>query len=70
MGLFIIWKAFCSYQVKKKTTKRKNTNKNDVNVQKWHFAQAIEIAALGFAALTNHIMALGFSKEITFLLME
>ena len=50
---------------------KKNTNKNDVNVQKWHFAQAI--VALGFAALTNHIMALGFSKEIKdmkFLLME
>ena len=26
-------------------------------------AQVNEIAALGFAALTNQIMALGFSKE-------
>ena len=26
-------------------------------------AQANEITALRFAALTNHIMALGFSKE-------
>ena len=37
MGLFIIWKTFCSYQVEKKqnkTTKqkRKQTNENDVNV--------------------------------------
>ena len=53
------------FQVKKKkpTKKKRKTNKNDVNAQKWHFAQAIGIAALGFAALTNHIVALGFSKE-------
>ena len=54
------------FQVNKKKTnqkKKRKTNKNDVNAQKWHFAQAIGIAALGFAALTNHIVALGFSKE-------
>ena len=53
------------FQVKKKkpTTKKRKTIKNDVNAQKWHFAQAIGIAALGFATLTNHIVALGFSKE-------
>ena len=50
-GLFTIWTAFCSYQVKKKqnktTKQKKQTNKNDVNAQKWHFAQASEIAAFG-----------------------
>ena len=42
------------------TTEQKKTNKNDVNDQKWHFAQANEIAALGFVALSDHILALGF----------
>ena len=58
MGLF---QAKKKKQPKKQTNKQ--TNKNDVNAQKWHFAQAIGIAALGFAALTNNIVALGFSKE-------
>ena len=31
MGLSIIWKAFCSYQVKKKNNQTKK-NKNQVNV--------------------------------------
>ena len=67
MGLFQV--------KKKKTTKKKQTNKqtnkNDVNAQKWHFAQAIGIATLGFAALTNHIVALDFQKkDMKFLLME
>ena len=62
------------FQVKKKKTnqkKKRKTNKNDVNAQKWHFAQAIGIAALGFAALTNHVVALDFQKkDMKFLLME
>ena len=62
MGLLIIWKAISSHQLKKKTAeqKKKKTTKSDVNVQKWHFAQANEIAALGFVALSDHILALGF----------
>lgn len=59
MGLFIVWKAFGSYQVKKTKQPNKKPNKNDVNVPKCHFAQANEITAIGFVALTNHIMALG-----------
>ena len=61
MGLFIIWKAISSHQLKKKTAEqKKTTTKIDVNVQKWHFAQANEIAALGFVALSDHILAIGF----------
>ena len=61
MGLFIIWKAISSHQIKKNDNwTKKKTNKNDVNDQKWHFAQANEIAALGFVALSDHILALGF----------
>ena len=58
-SLIIIWKAISSHQIKKWQLNKK-TNKNDVNVQKWHFAQANEIAALGFAALSDHILALGY----------
>ena len=53
MGLFLIWKAFCSYQVKEKR------KQNEVNVQKCHFTQANEIAALEFVTLTNYVLALG-----------
>ena len=61
MGLLIIWKAISSHQLKKRQlNKKKKTTKSDVNVQKWHFAQANEIAALGFVALSDHILALGF----------
>ena len=61
MGLFIIWKAISSHQLKKRQlNNKKKTIKSDVNVQKWHFAQANEIAALGFIALSDHILALGF----------
>ena len=61
MGLFIIWKAISSHQLKKRQlNKKKKTTKSDVNVQKWYFAQANEIAALGFVALSDHILALGF----------
>ena len=69
--LFLLGKEQKNNQNKQKNNQNKQTNKNDVNVQEWHFAQANEIAALGFAGLTNHIMALGFQKkDMKFLLME
>ena len=41
------------------TTEQKNKQKRR-KCPKWHFAQANEIAALGFAALSDHILALGY----------
>ena len=59
MGLFIIWKAISSHQLKKRQLN--NNKKNNQKRRKCpEMAQANEIAALGFVALSDHILALGF----------
>ena len=57
VGQFIIWKAFFSYQVKKKSNQTK-IKQNDINDPKCHFTRANKIVALLFVAPTDHILVL------------